>query len=325
MAFIDVPSRGLRAFYLCNPENLDRFESFPHPLKARNTPYDPSKPTILFIVGSGASSEIYFAQFNDARLHKYNLISIDLRFHGRTTEEVDPSQLATRVRLEEPPWFNLEEIYDDFEACLEVLNLPGPFHVVGEGRMGTRIACSLAARKPKLVKSLLLVGPGSFAETPQVAQGMTVDFLRHARRNKNGNGDASGRLDAKEDVDTYMWGGAAIGQDMKTAFSTHFEMRYGEGQTERDLSGWIKALFGRAAPSMDLLAKVGAPTLILLPEHDVNATEAGYEAWRDALSGVPGGATMVHVASAAILACYTAPTVVNRIIANFVNRNETSN
>ncbi|KAM0745875.1 alpha/beta-hydrolase [Meredithblackwellia eburnea MCA 4105] len=316
MSFVDVPSRGLQVFYLQNPTNLGAVEPFGSPIKALNHPLDPFLPILLLVHGTCATSELFHPQFNDPRLKHFNLIALDARFHGRTTETAPTETFP----LDQPPLHSPEDIGEDFEAALNALGLGEvELSILGLGRLGTRVASHLAAIKPKRTKALILISPGTFVEQPAVVKGVTVDWLEQLCRNKNGRGDGSGRMDCQKDLDNYMFGTLSISQDIKLPLLEHTETRYGEGHSERDVTGMLHC-FARQAPQLDSLARITAPTLILAPSHDHNASEKGYQEWKASLTGVPGGASLVNVASAAVFATYTTPTVVNRVVLDFLGR-----
>ncbi|KAM0750699.1 hypothetical protein T439DRAFT_237689 [Meredithblackwellia eburnea MCA 4105] len=184
MAFIDIPSRGINAFYLCNPSGpgIVGLQPYNSPLTIENKPLDPSKPTLLMIHISTASSSMFTYQFNDPRLRSMNLVAKDGRMHGRTTET---------GRIKSQPLFTIEDMADDFDAFVDAIGLE-KFSILGEGWFGCRIASIIASRRPYQVQGLIYCSPGPFVEPPQIVHGMTVDWYQYATQNKDGNGDQTG-------------------------------------------------------------------------------------------------------------------------------------
>jgi 3-oxoadipate enol-lactonase len=110
-------------------------------------PPDGGQGTILFIHGLMLASESWDAPFDlFARTHR--VVRFDLRGQGRSAKMAD--------RLD------LDSLAEDAAALIATLEL-GCCHVVGFS-MGSFIALRLAARWPKLVRSLLLVGASAEAE-----------------------------------------------------------------------------------------------------------------------------------------------------------------
>lgn len=103
--------------------------------------------TILFIHGLMLASESWDAQ-RDHFAKTHRVVTFDLRGQGKSAK--------TRDRLD------LESLADDSAAIIEHIG-GGPCHVVGFS-MGSFIAMRVAARRPELVRSLVLIGPSADAE-----------------------------------------------------------------------------------------------------------------------------------------------------------------
>ena len=107
MSLTGVVARPLsRVWYLQNATGpgLDGLHPYNSTLAITNHPLDPTKPTLVLIPMSGASSSIFCAQvasyetpllfladlsthqFRDPRLKHLNLLSLDARMIGRTVE-----------------------------------------------------------------------------------------------------------------------------------------------------------------------------------------------------------------------------------------------
>lgn len=103
--------------------------------------------TLLFIHGLLLASESWQSQC-DFFSSTHRVVTFDLRGQGRSEH--------TRDRLD------LDSLADDAIALIEALGL-GPCHLVGFS-MGSFIALRIAARRPDLVRSQMLIGASADAE-----------------------------------------------------------------------------------------------------------------------------------------------------------------
>lgn len=106
--------------------------------------------TLVFIHGLMLASESWEAQvahFAD----RYRVITFDLRGQGRS------AHVAAGL--------DLDNLAADAVELIQVLKA-GPCHVVGFS-MGTFVAMRVAARRPKLIRTLTLIGPSAEAEEPE--------------------------------------------------------------------------------------------------------------------------------------------------------------
>lgn len=103
--------------------------------------------TILFIHGLMLASDSWSVQ-RDFFAKTHRVITFDLRGQGKSDK--------TRDRLD------LDSLAEDSAAIIEKLG-EGPCHVVGFS-MGSFIAMRVAARRPELVRSLVLCGASAEAE-----------------------------------------------------------------------------------------------------------------------------------------------------------------
>lgn len=101
---------------------------------------------IVFIHGAGGSSAVWHKQIKDFK-KKYNLLLIDLRGHGKSTDL--PKAIYEQV-------YTFEDISRDILEVLDHLNM-APAHFMGVS-LGTIIARQLAEMEPDRVKSLILAG-----------------------------------------------------------------------------------------------------------------------------------------------------------------------
>ncbi|THU94509.1 alpha/beta-hydrolase [Dendrothele bispora CBS 962.96] len=118
---------------------------------------DPSLPTVLFLHAVYLTSSIYHYQFADPKLRKFNLIAVDLKFHGKTTGDNPPAT------------YNRHDAAEEIAGFMDALNLP-PCHVVGLS-LGTILGLQLAITYPSKVLSLFLMSPMGLREPEEVSQG----------------------------------------------------------------------------------------------------------------------------------------------------------
>jgi len=105
-----------------------------------------SSEWIVFIHGAGGSSAVWHKQLRDFQ-RDYNLLLIDLRGHGKSTD------LPQAIWNQE---YTFEAVTRDIIEVLDHLNLP-PSHFMGVS-LGTILARQLAEMRPEKVKSLVMAG-----------------------------------------------------------------------------------------------------------------------------------------------------------------------
>lgn len=103
-------------------------------------------PTVLLVHGAGMDATVWQLQTRYLAHHGYRPMAVDLPGHGRTPGPA----LATIEDLADWTAAFIAAVADRLDAAI-------PAHVVGHS-MGTFIALELAARRPELVRSLVLLG-----------------------------------------------------------------------------------------------------------------------------------------------------------------------
>lgn len=121
-------------------------------------PYDPSRPTLLMIHGSGGSAANYRPQL-DRLGPEINPAAIDLPGCGQT-----PGPAPVRV--------------EDYAQWLGDFLAAGPVRPVLMGHsLGGAIALQLALERPSLVRGLILMGTGSRLRVlPAILDGIRDNF-----------------------------------------------------------------------------------------------------------------------------------------------------
>jgi pimeloyl-ACP methyl ester carboxylesterase len=105
-----------------------------------------SSEWVVFIHGAGGSSAVWHKQLRDFQ-KEYNLLLIDLRGHGKSTEM--PQAIWEKQ-------YTFEAVTKDIIEVLDHLQLP-PAHFMGVS-LGTILARQLAELEPRRVKSLVMAG-----------------------------------------------------------------------------------------------------------------------------------------------------------------------
>ncbi|KAJ3759719.1 hypothetical protein EV360DRAFT_20782, partial [Lentinula raphanica] len=114
-----------------------------------STPYSASAerlesdlPILLFL-HSLAFHNVFHSQFSDQELRKFNLVSLDLKWHGETISDIVP------------PKYGQEEAAEEIIAFLNASHLP-PCHLIALD-LGSNIALQIAVKIPKQVLSLFIM------------------------------------------------------------------------------------------------------------------------------------------------------------------------
>lgn len=104
---------------------------------------DTTKPWVTFVHGAGGSSSIWFSQIRHFK-KDYNLLFVDLRGHGKSTE----------VHLAET--YSFKNITDEVVEVIDYLKIEQT-HLLGIS-LGTIIIMDMAHRYPTKVSSLVMGG-----------------------------------------------------------------------------------------------------------------------------------------------------------------------
>ena len=102
---------------------------------------DPARPTILFVHGAGMDHSVWPLQARHFAYRGCNALAVDLPGHGRSAGE---------------PLASIAAMADWLGALIEALRVPA-VHLVGHS-MGALIGLELAARHPKRIARLALLG-----------------------------------------------------------------------------------------------------------------------------------------------------------------------
>ncbi|KAJ3770018.1 Alpha/Beta hydrolase protein [Lentinula raphanica] len=119
---------------------------------------EPDLPILLFL-HSLAFHNVFHSQFSDQALRKFNLVSLDLKWHGETMSDIVP------------PKYGQEEAAEDIIAFLNASQFP-PCHLIALD-LGSNIALQIAVKIPEQVLSLFIMSHICLDELPDVLEGRT--------------------------------------------------------------------------------------------------------------------------------------------------------
>jgi 3-oxoadipate enol-lactonase len=241
--------------------------------------------TIAFSHGLLWSTELFAPQIAALR-GRYRCIAWDHRGQGRSASD-------HRHHI------GMELVWQDAVALLTEL-APGPVHFVGLS-MGGFVAMRMGARRPDLVRSLVLVETS--AEPEPIENVPRYRLLSGVSR-------FVGTRVVSSQVAPIMFGKTFLGDRARAAERD----RYMALMTERrDIWRAVNGVIDRA-PIVGELARITAPTLILVGEEDVATVPAKSERLHAALPG----SRLVRIPRAGHSSSVEEPEAVTRAIEDFL-------
>lgn len=245
--------------------------------------------TIVFAHGLLWSGRMFDAQVASLA-GRYRCITFDFRGQGR-------SEVTARG-------YDMDTLAADAAALIEALGCP-PCHFVGLS-MGGFIGMRLAARRPELIRSLVLMETSADPEPAENAPryqllGGIVRAL----------GSMGMRL-VMPKVMRIMFGRTFLADPAREAERRLWRQR----GMENDRLGVTRALQGviDRKPIYDELGKISVPTLVMVGDEDVATVPAKAERIRDAISG----ARLVVIPGAGHTASVEQPDFVNAALSEFL-------
>jgi 3-oxoadipate enol-lactonase len=242
--------------------------------------------TIVFAHGLLWSCRLFDAQVA-ALKDRYRCVSFDFRGQGQTEVTKDG--------------YDMDTLYEDAAALIKALEL-APCHFAGLS-MGGFIGMRLAARRPELLRSLLLMETSA---DPEPAE--NIPRYRQLARVARylGLGPAAGRV---------MW--VMFGRTFMTDPARAAERKLWQRRmASNDRKGILRALNGviERKPIYDELGRVALPTLILVGNEDVATVPAKAQRIHEAIAG----SRLVTIPHAGHTASVEQPQPVNTAIAEFL-------
>jgi len=242
--------------------------------------------SIVFSHGLLWSTRLFDRQVADLR-DQWQCVTYDHRGQGRS----DESDLGS---------ISMDLLYEDAVALIEALDL-GPVHFCGFS-MGGFVGLRLAARRPDLVRSLILLDTAARAEHP-----IRVPFYKSMNY-----------------VSRWLGHGVVMDQVMRLTFGRHVRRdpsRAAECQTWREQLVTNRQTIWRAVNGVidrtsveDELSAISAPTLVVVGEEDKTTPTSDAERMCELISDT----RLVRIANAGHAALLEHPGVVNGAIERFL-------
>lgn len=245
--------------------------------------------TVVFAHGLLWSGRMFDAQVASLS-GRYRCVTFDFRGQGRS--EVTAGG------------YDMDTLADDAAALIEALGC-APCHFVGLS-MGGFIGMRLAARRPELIRSLVLMETSA---DPEPAENVP------RYRMLGGIVRALGGLGMQlvmPKVMRIMFGRTFLADPSREAERRLWRQR----GMENDRLGVTRALQGviDRKPIHDELGRISAPTLVMVGDEDVATVPAKAEQMRDAIAG----ARLVVIPGAGHTASVEQPDFVNSALAEFL-------
>ncbi len=243
-------------------------------------------PAIVFAHGLFWSGRMFDPQVA-ALSDRYRCITFDFRGQGQTPATRDGYDMDTLAR--------------DAAALIERLSIE-PVHFAGLS-MGGFIGIRLAARRPELIRSLILLETSADAEPPENVPRYGM-LLRAARL--VGVGPLAGR------VMPIMFGKSFMSDPSRAQERSVWQRRLAANSR----SGAIRATKGVIARQSvyDELARLTAPTLIIIGEEDVATTPDHSDRMHAAIAG----SRLARIPRAGHTSTIEEPAAVTKAIADFL-------
>ena len=221
-------------------------------------PFDTEKPVVVLLHGAGMDHTVWQFQARAFAYRGYSVLSLDLPGHGRSD---DPASAT---------------ISGYANVVAELIDAVGAdsAHIVGHS-MGAFIGIELAARYPDMIRSLTLIG---------VSERMPVhpDLLNAAQANEHHAFDLVSSWGHSRTAHT---GGHPTPGLWMMGSTIRLLERSKPGVLHNDL-----AACNAYESALDRAAKISAPTLVLMGEHDLMTRPKGAAILAEA---IPDSATVI--------------------------------
>jgi pimeloyl-ACP methyl ester carboxylesterase len=242
--------------------------------------------TIVFAHGLLWSGDMFAAQVAEFS-KRYRCVTFDFRGQGKTPVT--------------PGGYGMDDLTNDAVALIETLGV-GPVHFAGLS-MGGFVAMRLGARRPDLVRSLILLETSAGPEPPEkIGSYKQLAFV----------GRWLGFGVVASQVMPIMFGKTFVNDPARKTERDYWRARL----IANDRIGVQRALGGviERASIEDELGKITAPTLVIVGDEDVATVPAKAERIRDGIAG----AKLVVIPKAGHSSTIEEPQAVNAAIARFL-------
>ena len=243
-------------------------------------------PTVLFSHGLLYSLRMWDAQISTLR-HRFRCVAYDHRGQGQSEMPLTGLDMDT--------------LTEDVVALIQALGI-GPVHFVGMS-MGGFVGMRLAARRPELVRSLILIDTSAGPEPPEnIPRYRRLEWVARWF----GTRPVLGRVQA-------IMHGASARRDPARAAELR---RWSEHLLRADAVPMIRAVEGvlTRESAMPLLPRIQRPTLVLVGEEDTATVPARSE---EIAAGIRG-ARLVRIPRAGHMSPIDAPEAVTAELRSFL-------
>ncbi|KAJ6491027.1 Alpha/Beta hydrolase protein [Mycena sanguinolenta] len=247
-------------------------------------------PTILLLHPSYVLSAVFHPMYEDPRLRRFNLVSMDLRGHGWTSAKVEDTY-STEVAARD---------------CLKLMDALGisQYHVAGVS-MGASVALQMAIQAPEKVLSFFLLSPPPLTEPADSIEGRQeiYECWKHGFENDDKNAVGDGIFGAlqmaynnTETPFSKALAAVSIDSDMRN-WTNNIDVMY---------TVTVRYLQNQKPYTAADLARIRCPVLLLHCNADVIYTResaeellallrsAGVDARLDVLEGAPHYGNVTH-------------------------------
>lgn len=207
-----------------------------------------------------------------------------------------------------------EGLYDDAVALLDQLHLDS-CHWVGAS-IGGFVGMRLAARHPDRVRSLVLIGPNVRPLPRADLRQLDLFGLMLRASHRLGRVGAAVRRRTTEQVMRNMLGATFMSDPSRADIRETWRQRY-SAQLVPEAVPMIREVFGYPENRREMLARIQAPTLILVGDNDAHGVAAPDEGARETQEAI-SGARLVTIHGAGHIVLVEEPSAATAEIAKFI-------
>jgi len=170
--------------------------------------HDPELPGVVLVHGAGMNRTVWQLQTRYLAHHGYRVAALDLPGHGGS---------------DGPPLESIGEMADWVIDVVAALDL-APAHIVGHS-MGTYLAIEAAARRPELVRSIVLVGTAvAMPVHPELLDAAANDVVHASRLMTSWSFGARAHIGSHSTPGMWLLGGSTALLDVSSEGSLEADM-----------------------------------------------------------------------------------------------------